>query len=179
MSIDAQTLKDGYKKYPVLYICGALAVVLLMATYFRGSLIDDQQAEVEKISTVGKRYAANITNATLLADQVEFLKQANAAVRDRGVKQNIALINQYFFRLETETGIKLQVASGPAAAPIKGSNFVPLNYTLTVDGDFQHVIGFLRRLEQGTHFCRVNNASITSGASAVVLKINVDLLGIL
>lgn len=180
MSIDTQTIKDGFKKYPVLYICGALAVVLLLATYVRSNLIDEQQAEVDKVSSLGKRYQANITNAALLAEQVDFLKQANIAIRDRGVRPaDLALIIQYFYRLEAETGVKLQLAAGPAVAPIKGSGFVPVNYTLTVDGDFQHIIGFLRRLEQGSHFCRVNNASISSGANAVVLKLNVDLLGLL
>lgn len=182
MSIDSQTIKDGYKKYPVLYICGVIGVVMLAGIYFRFGLIEEQQTEVEKISAVGKRYTANITNASQLEDQVTFLKQANAAVRARGVRPSeLALINQYFYRLEAETGIKMQIGASPPSAPIKGSNFVPVNYSLTVEGDYQHIIGFLRRLEQGTHFARVNNASLAVSpvTSLVVLKINIDLLGLL
>jgi len=53
-----------------------------------------------------------------------------------------------------------------------------LNYLVIVQGDFTQIITFLKRLEQGAYFCRINTAVASASGSNVTLNLNLDLLGI-
>ncbi|MDF3057210.1 MAG: hypothetical protein K0R17_1425 [Rariglobus sp.] len=180
MSINTQILIGGAKKYPLLVCSAVIALVLLLALYLRSDLLPAQRAELDKYSMEGRRHRRNIANAAQLQDQLNFLIQANNAVKDRalvagGLAQNL----QYFYRLEAEVGIKyLDLRPGARSAAIKGSSYVPLNYIVTIQGDFIQVITFLRHLERGAYFCRINSAVASNSGSVATINLNLDLLGV-
>ena len=186
MSIDSKSLFAGIKKYPVVAVSGLISLVLLLALYFRGGKIDEQQIELARVSAESERYRSNISNAAQLQEQLAFLIQANDAVKNRamdieGLAQNL----QYFYRLELETGVKYSDLRPAAKPPVRGAAtkgpapvYVPLNYIVNVQGDFPQIILFLRRLEQGVYFCRVNSAVASNTGTGLTLNLNLDLLGI-
>ncbi len=181
MSINAQVITGGLKKYPILVISGLLVLIFLAILYFRSDLIDTQQAELDKYSIESGRYRANIASSAQLQDQLNFLVQANSAIRDRaltvdGLAQNL----QYFYKLEAEFGIKyLDLRPGARAGVVgKADSYVPLNYIVNVQGSFVQVMSFLRRLEQGAYFCRINSAVASARDSSVTLNLNIDFLGV-
>jgi hypothetical protein len=181
MSINAQVITGGLKKYPVLAISGLIVLMLLAVLYFRSDLIEAQQIEFDKYSLESARYRANIANYVQLQEQLNFLTQANKIIRDRaltvdGLAQNL----QYFYRLEAEIGIKYLDLRPGTRAPggRKAVPYVPLNYIVNVQGDFAQVMTFLRRLEQGAYFCRVNSAVASGRDSSVTLNLNIDFLGV-
>jgi hypothetical protein len=178
MSIDAQSLKVGIKKYPILIICGIVALVLLITLYLRSDLIAAQQAELDKYTGEGNRYRANIADSAQLGEQLEFLVQANNAVKARSLTaQGLAQNLQYFYRLETEVGIKyLDLRPGGRTATKSGS-YEPLNYIVSIQGDFVQAITYLRHLERGAYFCRINSASASKNGAVITLNLNLDLLG--
>ncbi|MFA6961314.1 MAG: hypothetical protein WC205_11230 [Opitutaceae bacterium] len=182
MSINAQTLTAGIKKYPILLGAGLISLALILVLYFRSGLQEAKQAELDKYSSDVARYRSNISNSAQLQEQVDFLIKANAAVKDRAFASNTLALNlQYFYRLESEVGIKyLDLRPGGKSAPIggKGGTYVPLNYVVTIQGTFAQAITYLRHLEQGEYFCRVNTMSASGGDSSVTLNLNIDLLGI-
>jgi len=183
MSIDKRTLVTGVKKYPILVVSGIVSVLLLTILYVRSDLSDIQQAELDRLTAEGNRYRANIANSAQLKEQLDFLVQANNAVKERAFKaESMALNLQYFYRLESETGVKyLDLRPGtrnePGKAPKSTGTYIPLSYVVNVQGDFAQVITFLKRLDQGVYFCQINSAQATSNGSSVTLNLNLDLLG--
>ncbi len=180
MSISGQSISRILKKQPILVVAVSLSLVLGVIIYLRSGMLSAQQAELDGYSAESSRQRANITNSAQLQEQLQFLLQANEAVRNRaltvgGLAQNL----QYFYRLEAEVGIKyLDLRAGPKAPAQKDPIYVPLNYTVSVQGSFVQVITFLRRLEQGAYFCRVNSAAAASSDSGITLNLNIDLLAI-
>jgi hypothetical protein len=179
MSINAQTLVGGLKKYPILVVSALITLVLLGVLYSRSGLIDAQQEELDKYLAEGSRHRANISNAVQLQDQLNFLIQANKAVKDRaltaeGLAQNL----QYFYRLEADVGIKYLDLRPGSRYSGKSATYIPLNHIVNVQGSFTQIITFLRRLEQGVYFCRINSASASSNGDVVTLNLNLDLLGV-
>ncbi|HEY8932415.1 MAG TPA: hypothetical protein VIM44_03780, partial [Rariglobus sp.] len=82
MSIDKRTLVTGVKKYPILVVSGIVSVLLLTILYVRSDLSDIQQAELDRLTAEGNRYRANIANSAQLKEQLDFLVQANNAVKE-------------------------------------------------------------------------------------------------
>lgn len=193
MSIDAKSISTGFKRYPVLFVCGLISFALLVVLYMRSDLISLQEEELSKATQESSRHRSNLSNAAWLPEHVDFLGKANLAIADRALKADgLAQNLQYLYRLESEEGVKyIDLRPTPRAAPppppaakagAKPATpppviFVPLNYTISIEGDFTQIISFLRRLEQGIYFSRINTASISSAAGRMTAHINVDLLG--
>ena len=179
MSINTQALLGGFKKYPLLVISVLMILVLLGILYARLGLIEAQQAELDKYLAEDSRHRANISNTGQLQEQLDFLIQANKAVKDRALAAGVVAQNlQYFYRLEAEVGIKYLDLRPGSRLSGKSSTYVPLNHIVNVQGSFTQIITFLRKLEQGVYFCRINSALASSDGDVVTLNLNLDLLGV-
>lgn len=178
MSINAQSIAAGVKKYPVLVVCGIVGIALLVVLYLRSDLLSAQQAELDKYAAEGSRYQANIANATQLQEQLNFLVQANEAVKARTLSaESLAQNLQYFYRLESEVGVKTEVRSGIRTATPKSATYVSLNYIVNLQGDLKQLLTYVRHMERGAYFSRINAASVTKNDSVISLNLNIDLLG--
>jgi hypothetical protein len=177
MSIDARTLTAVVKKYPIPVISAIIAVVLVVVLYLRSDLSVIQQAQLDKFTAEGKLYRTNVSNSAQLEEQIDFMVQANAAVRARALNASGLAENlQYFYRLESEVGIKYRDLR--PAGKGKGSTYVPLSYIVSFEGTFTQVITYLKHLEQGAYFCRITGASLSGGADKVTINLNLDVLGL-
>lgn len=178
MSADTKAKLIGfYRKYPVLIVCIIVSLTLGIFLYTRSGLLEADQARLEQFSAETRRYRANIANAAQLQEQLDFLVRANLAVKDRtlivgGLAQNL----QYFYRLEAETGVKY-LDLRPGGKPAGKGLYVPVNQVVTITGSFGQVMKFLRTIEQGDYFCRVNSAVISGSADTATINLNLDLLG--
>jgi hypothetical protein len=96
---------------------------------------------------------------------------------------------QYFYKLEAETGVKfLDLRQTTDAVRSAKAGKIPVGFTLTVQGDYPLLFEFLRRLESGSHYCRVKSANVVpfdqgagSGGArsdASKLTLNLELLGV-
>lgn len=182
MKIDAQSIVSGLKKNPVLTASLGLILVLGLWFYVRSDLSDEQQAELDKYTAAANLCRTNITNSAQLQAQVDFLVQANAEIAKRAFRpESMALNLQYFYKLESLVGIKYTDLRATGRTSAKGSArspYLPLNYTVGVQGSFPQVISFMRHLEHGAYFCRINSASLTGYGSSASLTLDLDLLGI-
>ena len=185
MKIDAQVLLSGFNKYTTLFVALCVSIVMALVIYFRSDLNAEQQDELDKITADAELCRANITNGAQLQQQVDFLLQANAAIAKRSFRaESMALNLQYFYKLESEIGIKyldLRPGAKPVLANTKNANrpgSMALGYTVSAQGNFPQIIDFLRKLEQGAYFCRINSASFIGTDSIVTLTLDLDFLGI-
>lgn len=175
------------KKQPITLGCALLSVILIGGIVYRRDAVPAAAAEVEDRTTKGERLSANLTNSAHLTEQREALVQANAAVSGRLVRAGELSKNlQYFYRLEAETGTKYtDLKQLPTAAKLApGTSYQPVPYSVTVEGNYFQLVTFLRRLENGVHFCRVMNSTLSRAGNSellqnqqLTLNLNLELLG--
>ncbi len=175
----------GFGALLICVICGALIYFRGSEIAERGGLSDEKAAEAAKVQT-------NVANAANLSEQTQALQSAGKELESRLVRPTqIALNLQYFYRMESDTGVKIldvrQNYNPAARAATRGlaTAYVPVPYVVSVQGTFAQTLLFLKKIEAGRHITRFSSVSFTKAGGSdsgetsnmMTLSINVDLLG--
>ena len=192
--MDVSVLKIGFKKYPVGTVSAVIFLLVTGGVMFRNSSRSRIQEELEQNNAQARRIEANIACSAQLEEQLNAMEKANALISSRLVNpQDLAVNLQYFYKLETETGIKL-IDARPAASltptrpPAMNGGYRPVQYTVSLQGSYLRVLTFLRKLEQGACYCRIATATCSLAheevvdkkdrdVAQVVLSLTVEILG--
>ena len=187
MAISKEQVIAFVKKNPIGFGCGALCLALAAAMYYRADLVPASEAELEQQATEAERLAGNLKNAAQLQEQLDAMIVAGKQVEARLVHPgDLAKNQQYFFKLEAETGTKIDCRQNPLPAEEdRKTLYLSVPYSVTVQGDYAQVLSLLRRLENGTSYCRVLGATLAAGAAGagdaanvpLTLVLNLELLG--
>jgi hypothetical protein len=179
-----QELIAFLRKNPVGVVCAVLGIALAVVIYLRAGEVPAAEAELAQRTSEADRYAANIKNAAQLKEQYEALVAATEEIDSRLVRASqLGVNNQYFFKLESETGTKLVDfrQGGLLAAKGAKTNFSPVAFTVSIQGELPQLMHFLHLLESGTHYFRVQSATcLPAGAATrglLTLTLNLELLG--
>ena len=184
MSPKSQNIVNALKRRPLLGVCIAFGLFLLLFFYLRKDLIGTTQTALAERSTQLKRLKTNATYAAQIDQQIKILKDVNKAFEDAALREGeLAKNQQFFLRLEAETGIKLvDMRAQPVPPAPKGAgtnSYVPINFSLTVSGEYKQLITFLKRVEQGPTLSRVVNAALGgTNAGPQTMTLGVELLGL-
>ncbi len=181
-------LSAWVKKHPAIAICLAVTLFGAVGVYYLSGAVTEATTLLEQRTTEGTRIAENVVNAANLREQVAEIAAARAKMDERLVRSSELAKNlQYFYRLESETGVDLiDIKQNSAAANRtvpRGTKaaFSAVNFSVSFRGDYWAALHYLRRLENGAHFCRVLSASIEpispDRAGPVKLSLNIELLG--
>ena len=174
------------KKNPISVGCGVLSLLLVAGLYFRSDAIPTAEAELAQKQAEAERLATNRKYSVQLKEHLDELQAANKDIDARIIRASqVGTNTQYFYKLESETGVKL-VDFRPLAAnpPAKGAKtaFMPVGFNVSVQGSYPQVLDFLRLLEGGARYSRVLNASlagsVTNRKGPLTLTLNVELLGL-
>lgn len=192
--MDIGIIKTTAKKYPAGTISTILLVLVVGLYAWRHSTFGDAQDALTRNSEQSQRYQNNISNSVQLEEQFHAIENANRIILGRLVNpQDLALNLEYFYKLERETGVKL-VETRPASAfsnkPTAASKngFKPVQYVLSLQGTYMKTLTFIRRLEQGSYYCRVVSASCNAAQEdsldkdknavpEVMITLTVEILG--
>jgi hypothetical protein len=174
------------KKNPIGVGCGVLSLVLAAGIYYRGGQVPDVEAELAQRSAEGQRYSANLKNAVQMKEHLDGLVAANAEIDRRLVHVGQSLTNsQFFYKLESDSGVKLGNPTQTTTVAPKAAGktaFVPVGFSISVQGNLAQLLGFLRRLESGAHYCRVLSVTCTGSPSdpnaPLNLTLSLELLGL-
>lgn len=166
------------KKNPIVVVCGALSLALAGLLYFRGDAIPSANSELEQKSAQARKYELNVTNGAQLKEQLETVSAANQTIAGRLMRaSDIGINQQYFYKLEADTGIRLLELSQANRALPRGS-FVAIPFTVTIQGSFGQVMAFLRALENSPHYGRVLTASVSGSRDTdVTVGLSLEFLG--
>lgn len=184
MSLQTKDILNACKRRPLLCVCIALGLALLLVFYFRKDALGANQTALEERSKLLRKLKANATYAAHLDQHIKSLREINQAIGAQAMREGELAINQQLFlRLESETGVKLiDLRPQGTPAPAKGAKaggYVPMAFSLTIEGEYRQLIVFLKRLEQGPTLGRIVSASTGSSENAVLsISLNVELLGI-
>lgn len=152
------------KKNPIGVGCGILILALGGWTYYRSGDIPAAEELLAQKTAEANRYEANIANAKDLNDQLDALVAANKEIESRLIRANQLGINsQFFFTLESETGVKLLEPGRPGTVP-RGlkTAFAPVPFSVSAQGTLAQLLQFLYHLEGGARYTRVLSASLVS-----------------
>jgi Tfp pilus assembly protein PilO len=175
------------KKQPIGTACLAICLACGVVWYFRSDALENTRQEFEARAKDDQRIANDIRNGTGLPQQVETMQAAAKQLDTRLVHATQLASNlQYFYRLESETGVKLlDVRQLPLASLKPGAAktlYTPVPFVISLQGGYKQIMDFTGRLEKGPRFCHFNSFSITKsisqeGASQLTASLNLDLLG--
>lgn len=176
------------KKNPISVGCGVIALGLGIWSYIDSDDEPQLAMQLDQVSAEASRLSANIKNAAQLHDQLRALAEARVAIEPRIVHASELAKNlQYFYKIEAETGTKItdlqKINSTGPAKPGAKTIYAPVGFSLSVEGEYASILEFLRRLENGTHFCRVITGNLAKGGNdldrsgPLKLNLTLELLG--
>ena len=173
------------KKQPIGFACGALCLVCAGLLYFRNDKIAESQAEYDAKSAESARILTNVSNSKNLPEQLSEIQAQAKELDSRLIRAGQLAVNlQFFYKLEAETEVKLLDVhqNNPPRGP--KALFVGIPYNLSVQGSHKQLLAFLHRLEDGSHFCRFGNISMSktggsdAGGGSLTMSLNLELLGL-
>ncbi|MFT3784050.1 MAG: hypothetical protein QM790_18745 [Nibricoccus sp.] len=187
--MNSASIKELAKKYPIPIISLFVIVVTGAAYLYRASAVTELKSQCEDASRDVEKYLTNIANSAQLDEQLKQLAAANEEISARLVDpQNLAMILQYFYKLEAESGVKLLGTRPTGAlqksAALKGGYKIA-QYDVSLQGSFPKVLTFLRKLEQGSCYCRITTANVRPTNEAadrkevteIAISLTVEILG--
>jgi len=175
------------RKNPISVGCAALALGLTVWTYLDSDEEPKLASQLEQVSAEASRHAANIKNAAQLHEQLNALAAARAEIEPRIVRASeLAQNTQYFYKIESETGTKIDIQRANQTVTIKPGTktiYAPVTFSVAVEGEYPAILEFLRRVEHGVHFARVTSCTLNKSGTALDrsgplrLVLNLELLG--
>jgi Tfp pilus assembly protein PilO len=195
--MNTKVISAWLKKHPFAAACVGLSLVLLGAYFFRQDAVPQSETLLADRTAESRRLKSNITNSASLKEQVAALEEASRKVDQRLVRlADLAKNQQYFYKIEAETGVKITdlrpggAASSAAAKPPAGvkKHYSSVPYSCSVQGTYTQLLSFLRKVEEGEHFQRILTATVSmAGGSGeddaaaadptLSLSINIEFLG--
>lgn len=164
--------------------CGVLSLALIAGIYFRSSLIPETEVELAQKTAEADKHAANIRNSAQLKEQLDALIAANKEIDSRIIRAGQLGTNyQYFYKIIGESGVKqIDLRQTAVGSPAKGKTaFMPIGFTVAVQGDLSQIMHFLTLLESGARYCRVlgatSNVAGADRAGPITLNLTLELLG--
>ncbi|MEO6004513.1 MAG: hypothetical protein ABIZ04_09140 [Opitutus sp.] len=173
------SLSDTVKKYPFRAVCILTAAVAGAGAYVVSDRVVQARELLAQKTVDGERLETNVRDAGQLPEQLEALTSAVAKIQAKLIRAGQLANNlQYFYRLETESGVELLDVrpTGSVKGPYQGVGF-----NVSVKADYLTLLGYLRRLENGPHFCRILSTGIAAPspdrAGPLTLSLSLELLG--
>ncbi|MFH1499716.1 MAG: hypothetical protein ABII82_18040 [Verrucomicrobiota bacterium] len=185
MSLTGKDLAVVAKKHPVGVGCALLSILLLVVLYLRAGKIEETQTRLDEATAMADRLKSNINYSAQLTGQVDTLTQAVESLKASSLNPGALAQNlRYFYQLEADAGVtlidlrQLNPVYPPAPKNAPKATFVSLPFSVGVQGEFEKVMTFLRKLENGTHLGQINSATLrpSNPRTNVTLTISVELL---
>jgi hypothetical protein len=174
------------RKNAISVVCVIISIGIGFALYYRSDELPDAEKVLEARTKDGELLAANIEDSSQLKEQHAALVAANEGISTRMIRVGQLAENlQYFYRLESATSTKLQdprqLSWNPPSENAPKTNFTPIGFAFTAQGDYGQCLDLLRRLENGEHYCRIVALNLRpqndTRGSPLQMSVTLDLLG--
>ena len=164
-------------------IAGSMTVYLIHKD--KKSLID---SEIEQVNIRISSMLKNIKNSKGMEEDIEAIEEKVEKLNARMFQsQELATNYNYFFKLEDETGIKVSDLKQVGIAeeeldprkkkmpkPIIDS-YEKIRYHLKASGEFGEIVNFLRKLEGGPSFYRLEEFRLAKSETGKTEILSLDL----
>ena len=190
-----KTIFQFLKKNYASTISGIVVLVCLGVYFVREGQIKRLSADFDDLSIRRTRMLKNFKYAAGLTEDLASAKSMLKETENRLFHPGDLAGNQrYFYQLESATHVKLQnlqqIIEQPngskrdkmAAKRAAKSKYQEITYEMNVTGTYEEVVGFLRHLEGGSAFYRIEGFTIgpirgPETEAAVGMRIGLKILG--
>ena len=188
--MDAKDILTFVKKHPVGVGCVILAVVLSFGGYLRSSRMGELETELDDRVREGDRLKNNLRYASKLDEHLAAVNRAVDRVNKGAINPSALATNlQFFYRLESELGLKLvDLRQGTPERSKQATEYNAVPYTVAVEGTYRQLLLFVQRLETGSHYVKFLSSNLAPSRAAttgeadptdpiLILTLNLQLLG--
>jgi hypothetical protein len=175
------------KKNVIAVACVVASLAIGVTIYLRSDELPNAEKVFAEQNQKAALLAANIEDSEHLSDQHATLVSANQTIAGRMINVGqLAENEQYFYRIESDTSVKLQdLRQVPWSPPLKGApktTYTHVGFVLSAQGTYAQLMAMLRRLENGDHYCRILSCNIHPIAevrgSTLQMTLALELLGV-
>jgi|GEM_PF-2103049 len=166
-------------------VLGGLVLLLGAVSFWRSGALEAAERQLATTQVLANRMGRNVKQAAQLPEQavaIAALRQTIEARILRGAE--IGPHAEFFYRLEREAGVKLiELRPQPAPPLPKGAapRFIPVPFSLSLQGSWPQVLGFLELLESDERYVRMQVISVGANPAnrqaALSATLAVELLG--
>ncbi len=182
-------LKNNY----VISISGFIVLACLGSYVARNGQVSRLEANYDDSNMRRGRVLKNFKYASDLKEDLEAMRILKAdAEAWLFLSENLAVNQRYFYQIESSAGVKLQglqqsikpLPSGKASKKARKkaakAKYRGISYGMRVIGTYEQVLGFMKKVEGGSAFVRLENFAIASirGSSLVSLQLEIEVLGV-
>ena len=166
--MDAQDIVTFIKKHPVGVGCVVLAVVLSIGGYVRSGRMGELESELDDRVREGDRLKNNLRYASKLDEHLDTVNRAVERINKSAITPSALATNlQFFYRLESELGLKLvDLRQGTPERSKQSTEYIEVPYTLAVEGTYRQLLLLIRRLETGSHYVKFLSSNLAPSRAA-------------
>lgn len=193
--MNTETITAKFRQYPVAFVAVGVSILLIVGLYVRSMGMADLAARQEKLASEWETMEKDVfKNSVNLETHLEKADAISQDVRKRLIRSSeLAKNYQYFYRLESSTGVRIsslqQETSAPPPPRRQGGDgsppapalFSKVGYKMSVKGQFSELLDLLKALEDGEHFYQLKTFSLQRNTDSkerqLSLTLNFDLLG--
>ncbi len=188
--MNTQFIIAKIKQYPIAVGGGLVILILAVGIFLRKGKVPELEGELVTIEEQWKAIDFNNRQSTSFAEHMEKISAYGDEIQTRlMVREDKAINQQYFYGLEEDTGIAMNLLSQsdtlPPASPLPGkpnlSLYSPIEFSVGVSGTFNQVLDFLNQLEHGNYFTRIEGFSCGNvqgpDMDSVQVSLKMDILG--
>jgi hypothetical protein len=174
------------RKNVICVACILASIGIAVAIYMRSDLLPDAEKVFTENAQKAALLAANIEDSQQLKEQHATIVTANQTIANRMVLVGQLAENlQYFYRIESDTGAKLQdlrqIPWSPPARNAPKTFFTPVGFIMAAQGTYPQILDMLRKIENGEHYSRIltcNMHPIGERGTAMQMSLTLELLGV-
>lgn len=177
---------------------GSVCIIACALVYFvRQEQINRLATDYDDLSVRRARVLKNLKFGDGLGQELLAIQDLEKDARSRLFNpRDLAANYNYFFQIESATGVKLsdlRQFDKPVEKPAKGTKqrrrrpgaqtFQPLAFEMNVTGTYPKVLDFVRNLEGGRAYCRLEKLAVGSvgssaeGSGEIVARLSIEILG--
>lgn len=164
---------------------GGLVLLLGAVSFWRSDALEAAEKQLATKQILGNRLGRNVKQAAQLPEQAAALTAARQTLEARILRgAEIGPHAEFFYRLEREAGVKLtELRPQPIPPAPKGAapRVIPVPFSLSLQGAWPQVLGFLELLESDDRYVRVQTMSVmanpTNRQEALSATVALELLG--
>jgi Tfp pilus assembly protein PilO len=161
--------------------CLALTLLLVGANFFLRSAHASAVQRHAEIREQGEQLLRTLANRPHIEADLAALRAANAQIAGNLMDEQSMEVNLgYFYRLEKASRVRLVRLNQLAAlAPLPGSLYKTVQFSMQVKGSYRNNVNFLRALETGPRILRIRNSSVersTPDNGELLMELTVEML---
>jgi hypothetical protein len=166
---------------PFVSGCVALTLALAAGNFFLWQAHRSAVQQHEEVRQQGELLLRTLANRPRIDTDLAALRAANGQIERNLLDEQSMEVNLgYFYRLEKSTKVRLVRLNQLATpAPLPGSPFKTVQFSMQVKGSYRNNLSFLRALETGPSLLRLRNSSVERGPAEspdVLMDLTVDIL---